>query len=193
MPLPSAVPESSPDTPPFPEPRIAPVWARFLSLLVDGALWMPVALAVAYAASRSPAWGVFLFPAGLISFVAYQVILHAFFGATLGKMLLRIRVVRTDFSPIDLNAALRRSFVDAVFRLGLAIVSVQVLRSLGPVPVDSVMAFIKALQANKSYATLSNLESVWTLSEVMTCLFNPQRRAIHDLIGGTLVVKRERT
>jgi uncharacterized RDD family membrane protein YckC len=173
-------------------PALAGVWARFASLVLDGLLWTPVALGVAYAASRSPDWGVFLFPAALVSFVAYQVIFHARFGATVGKMILRIRVVRTDYSPIDLNAALKRSFVDAVFRLGLATVSVQVIRSLGPIPVDSMMTFVKALQANKSYATLSNLESIWTLSEIATCLFHRRRRALHDLIAGTLVVKKSR-
>jgi uncharacterized RDD family membrane protein YckC len=170
-------------------PALASVWARFASLILDGLLWMPVALGASYAASRSPVWGTILFPAALVSFVVYQVGFHARFGATVGKMILRIRVVRTDFSAIDLNVALRRSFVDAVFRLGLAIVSVQVLRSLGPVPVDSLMELVKALQANKSYAALSNMESLWTLSEVATCLFNRQRRALHDLIAGTLVVK----
>jgi uncharacterized RDD family membrane protein YckC len=175
------------------DPRIAGVWARFASLVLDGLLWMPIALGVSYAASRSPSWGIVLFPAALVSFVIYQVGFHARYGATVGKMILRIRVVRTDYSPIDLNAALKRSFVDAVFRLGLATVSVQVLRSLGPVPVDSLVELVKALQANKTYATLSNLESVWTLSEIATCLFHRQRRALHDLIAGTLVVRRERT
>ena len=182
----------SPETSPAPAPdapALASVWARFAALVLDGLLWTPIALGVAYAASRSPAWGVFLFPGALVSFVVYQVFFHAHFGATVGKMILRIRVVRTDLSPIDLNAALKRSFVDAVFRLGLATVSVQVIRSLGPVPVDSLMDFVKALQANKSYATLSNMESLWTLSEIATCLFHRQRRALHDLIAGTLVVK----
>jgi len=175
---------------PVPALALASVWARFASLLIDGILWTPIALGVAYAASRSPSWGTFLFPAALISFVVYQVYFHARYGATLGKMLLRIRVVKTDLSPMDLNAALRRSFVDAVFRLALATVSVQVIRSFGAVPVDGMMNFVLALQAHKTYATLSNLESIWTLSEVATCLFHPQRRALHDLIAGTLVVKR---
>jgi uncharacterized RDD family membrane protein YckC len=187
------MPDSSPETfltPGSSTPALASVWARFVSLILDGLLWTPVAIGVAYATSRSPASGIFLFPAALVSFVAYQVVFHARFGATVGKMILRIRVVRTDLSPMDMNASLKRSFVDAVFRIGLATVSVQVIRSMGPVPADSVMAFLKALQAHKTYATLSNLESVWTLSEIATCLFHPQRRAIHDLIAGTLVVKK---
>ena len=171
------------------QPPLAAVWARFLSLVVDGLIWMPVALAVAYEAAQAPRLGIVLFPAALVSFVVYQVYFHARHGATLGKMLLRIRVVHTDYSPINLNTALKRSFVDAVFRLGLATVSVQVLRSMGPVPIGAILDFVKALQANKTYATLSNMESIWTISEIATCLFHPQRRALHDLIAGTLVVK----
>ena len=188
------MPTESPDLSKVPSsvetPALASVWARLLSLILDGLLWSPVAVAVAYAASRSPAWGVILFPAALVSFVVYQVALHATFGATVGKLILRIRVVNTDYTPIDLYAALKRSFVDAVFRLGLATISVQVIQALGPVPINSMMEFVKALQVNKSYATLSNMESLWTLSEIATCLFHPQRRALHDLIAGTLVVKR---
>lgn len=179
-------PTPSPENP----PALASVWSRFAALAVDMLLSAPISLGVVYTASRSPAWGVVLFPAAVISFILYEVYFHARFGATLGKMALRIRVVRTDYSPLDLNAALKRSFVRAVLRLGQAIVIVQAMRALGPVPLGSISVFVtKVLQENKSYITLGNLDSIWTLSEIATCIVHPQRRALHDLIAGTIVTR----
>jgi uncharacterized RDD family membrane protein YckC len=171
-------------------PVLASVWARFAALALDGLLWSPVALGSAYLCTRSPALGALIFPAALIAYVAYQILFHATYGATVGKMILRIRVVRIDGSPVDFNAALRRSFVDAVFRLALAVVAAQFLGAHGALPFKDMMEFLTALGKLKTYATLSNFESIWTLSEIATCAFHPQRRALHDLIGGTLVVKR---
>jgi uncharacterized RDD family membrane protein YckC len=178
----------SPESAPLP----APLLARLAALLVDGLLWMPFAIGAAYLATVSPAWGRVLFPAVMILYVVYQVYFHARFGATLGKMAFRLRVVRLDQAPVDLTTSLKRSFVDAVFRLGLAIVCVQLLRHASGADTADLMALVKALQADKRYASLSNFESLWTLSEGFTALVNRQRRALHDLIAGTMVVKPAR-
>ncbi len=171
-------------------PAIANPWARFAAISIDLLLSAPISLAVVYTASRAPAWGLYLFPAAVIAFILYDVYFHTRFGATLGKMALRIRVVRVDYSPLDLNVALKRSFIRAVLRLGQAIVIVQTMRALGPLPLGNISAFVtQVLQENKSYSTLGNVDSIWTLSNIATCILHPQRRALHDFIAGTIVVK----
>jgi uncharacterized RDD family membrane protein YckC len=177
-----------------PVPHIAPIWARFLALVLDGLFWMPLAFLIAYASSISLRYGSVLFPLGLVSFVLYQMIFHARFGATFGKMILRLRVMRADdFGPIDANLAIKRSFVDAVLRLSTAYIAAQAIRNFGgPLPAGDILAFLKILQAHPSYLTLSNVGSLWTLSEIITAVFHPQRRSLHDLIGGTVVIRLQK-
>jgi uncharacterized RDD family membrane protein YckC len=172
--------------------QIAPVWARFLALLLDGLIWMPAAFAVAWISSVSLRAGIILFPLGLVAFVAYQMVFHARYGATFGKMILRLRVLRADdLGPIDATAAIKRSFVDAVIRLSTATIAAKAILGYGgALPTGDVLVFLKIFQAHPSYVTLSNIGSIWTLSEVVTALLNPRRRSLHDLIGGTVVVRK---
>jgi uncharacterized RDD family membrane protein YckC len=40
-------------------------------------------------------------------------------------------------------------------------------------------------------AVLLTAALVWFVAEILTCLTNPKRRAVHDFIAGTVVVKTE--
>ena len=181
---------SAPRTVPPTAPQIAPLWMRSLALLLDGIIWVSLVFAVAIIPS-----GYFLMPlylvAGLTAFVAYQVILHALYGATIGKMILRLRVVRADnFGPIDTTMAIKRSFVDAVLRLSMGTIAAMTFLDLDfAPPKGDILPLLKILQARPSYLNLSNIGTFWAISEIFTCLFHPLRRSLHDLIGGTVVVR----
>ena len=43
------------------------------------------------------------------------------------------------------------------------------------------------------YRTMHQLAQLWWVLEWATCLTNPRRRALHDFIGGTVVVKKRRS
>ncbi|HEY70661.1 MAG TPA: RDD family protein [Anaerolineae bacterium] len=61
-------------------------------------------------------WGLSLL-LGLFGALVYAVSFEAFFGATIGKLLLGMRVIKTDGTPCDFKAALVRGvlrFVDAI-------------------------------------------------------------------------------
>ena len=159
--------------------------------MLDGLVWMPVVFLVAYASSVSLRWGFLLFPFGLVSFAVYQIAFHARYGATVGKMAMRLRVVRAvDGSSIDANVAIKRSFVDAVLRLSMATLAAQALHVYGgTLPNDDVLALLKILQARESYERLSNLSTLWAITEIFACLFHPLRRSLHDFIAGTIVIR----
>jgi len=47
----------------------------------------------------------------------------------------------------------------------------------------------EALAANKGFWLLTALPALWFFAEVLTMLTNPKRRALHDFIAGTVVVR----
>lgn len=67
---------------------------------------------------------------------------------------------------------------------GLSPVALRVTR----VPV-SALDTAEALAANKAFWILTALPSLWFVAEVLTMLTNEKRRALHDFIAGTVVIK----
>jgi|KBSSwiStaDraftv2_1062776.scaffolds.fasta_scaffold128226_4 hypothetical protein len=53
----------------------------------------------------------------------------------------------------------------------------------------SALASGEALAANKGFWLLMALPGLWFLAEVLTMLTNAKRRALHDFIAGTVVVR----
>jgi len=113
----------------------------------------------------------------------YHILLQGWYGQTLGKMLLGIIVVRNDDEgPISVYEAFLREIPTMVFN-ALAFASrTHALLSGGSLdlsasqPTDSLLMFL----------TLP-----WVLAEVISALKTRKRRAVHDFIAGTVVVRTD--
>jgi uncharacterized RDD family membrane protein YckC len=131
-------------------------------------------------------------PLALVGFL-YPFITHARYGRTIGKYFLRTKVVRLDGARIGWNESLRRSSVDGIFSLiwasGLVYATVHLTA-------DSFQgqgwgALYKLLMPlfPAYVVTMLFVSQFWPWSEFVTMLLNRQRRAIHDFIGSTRVVR----
>jgi len=124
----------------------------------------------------------------------YSFIGHALYGRTVGKYILKIFVVRLNGSPIGWNESLRRSSVEGICGIVWAIGLVSAIYYL---PSDSFhgqgwSALYKLLTPHfpQYVRTMLQAYGFWSWSEFITMLFNRRRRAIHDFIGSTMVIKR---
>lgn len=130
--------------------------------------------------------GILLTPWLLISNFAnavYHILLQGWYGQTLGKMLFRVKVVREDDeSPISMYEAYLREIPTLVFAVIAFANEVFIVLSGGavirtdPTPVDYFLMFI-ALP--------------WLIAEIVSALKTAKRRAIHDLIAGTVVIRTD--
>jgi uncharacterized RDD family membrane protein YckC len=117
----------------------AGVARRFVAVVIDGFVFVAISMVTgllgggAYSTSTASSYnaGVQIgngpMLVALVLFFAYYVICEGFFGRTLGKRLLGLRVVAEDGSPIYLGAAFLRNLlriVDAFFFYLVAAVSV---------------------------------------------------------------------
>ena len=117
----------------------------------------------------------FLIKAALIQlmYVAYVILFHWRFGATLGKMALGIKVV--DYSKegrISLKQSIIRDIVPS---------SVIVISSV------EIIVFRNATSSLANIA--SQINGLWAILEIITALFSAKRRAIHDIIAKTICIK----
>lgn len=113
----------------------------------------------------------------------YFILMHATLGQTLGKMLTGVKIVRyPDEHRIGLTQALLRETVPLLL-LAAAIVMLPYS--------DIIVSTDKgaALKPPGIVTGVALLALLWGLLEVLTMLFSKKRRALHDLIARTVVVR----
>lgn len=162
-------------------------WPRFFTLWVDDVVLWPIAFLGAFdhALNSRPA---LLLASVLIQQTlvwGYSVCMHARFGQTVGKMACNIKIVdaKTE-QPITFRQALMRDIVP--------IVGIVVFLAAGGWTVFGEHSNAKAAKSivdNMPWSTLAWIDVGWFLLEVITMFSNDKRRALHDFIAGTVVIR----
>jgi len=122
-----------------------------------------------------------------LAWLLYTVVLHGRYGQTVGKMTTKVRVVdcRTEGS-ISWRQAWIREGIPMVLSLGLLGYEVAAIVTGRIFPSDIVNG--KAFGGGPIWL-LVTLPSLWFVAEVVTMLTNNKRRALHDFIAGTVVIR----
>ncbi len=158
--------------------RYGGFWIRFLARIIDGLVLLIPQLAVIVLVAGTGfvtaimngdftalmEGGGVLTAATLINavlYAAYEAYLTSNYGGTLGKLALGLRVCLLDGSPLNLQQALIRHLIYA----GGGIIG----------------ALIPAI---------AFLNGLWVIVDTVSAAFDPQKRALHDRIAKTLVVKK---
>jgi uncharacterized RDD family membrane protein YckC len=134
-------------------------------------------------------------PSSLL-FTMYHVFFNARFGGTPGKLAVGIRITKPNGARIGWLEAWKRSSVDIVFAFLYLVVEVWALAHVDPNKYTSLPWLERAQLLQKHspswYSSISTiLQQVWIWSEVVVLLFNKRRRALHDFIAGTVVIKKD--
>lgn len=109
-------------------------------------------------------------------FVWFTVWLTFRFGGTPGKRAFGIHVAMRDGGRITFAASARRYSVDmAIMAVGIGLAVLGIAEGSSPEPFAE--------------AALSLLAFAWAVSELLVMLTNRERRAIHDFIAGTVVLR----
>lgn len=173
------------------EMRYAGFWSRFVAGLIDALAWLPLFLLV-YWLERVSYTGVIIATLlGPAFMIPYNVGLVAIYGGTLGKLARGLRVLQVNGERATWTNAWRRSAVDIVFSVSAAILTLVALTRMAPevylaASWDSRSKIVE--EAIPAIRWLYWAALVWMLSEFVTLLSNKKRRALHDFIGGTVVV-----
>jgi len=122
-----------------------------------------------------------------LTWLLYTVVMHARYGQTVGKMVTRVRVVdfRTE-GKISWRQALLREGIPTLVSLGFIGYEVYAIL-VGKDSLDPLSAG-ETVPQNLTWL-ISGLPALWFLAEVLTMLTNKKRRALHDFIAGTVVVR----
>jgi uncharacterized RDD family membrane protein YckC len=172
--------------------RYAGFWARFLSLVIDVAIYLAIQLTLQGIGHNYGPKGylVFSFASVAVNYAIHILCLKRF-GATPGKLLLRISVLRKDFGRIGFGEISKRIAVDFVLGVLYPIAVYLILKSNGDgiFPSRSIQSKYVLTHKTVFYNSISIASQIWLFSELVVILYNDKRRAIHDYIAGTVVVR----
>jgi uncharacterized RDD family membrane protein YckC len=115
------------------------------------------------------------------TYVTYSVLMHGFFGQTLGKMNVKVKVLDISENKLSMWQALLRDSVPIIIvTLMVFLEAPYVLQKIKPYEQEG---------SRTTFMVLSDINFIWFIAEVVTMLMNNKRRAIHDFIAKSVVVK----
>lgn len=170
-------------------------WRRLGAYVIDFAIVAPLGLLTLKLIYVSrDAYLVGLIVGALIA-ILFHVYLVKRFGGTPGKMVLGLRITRLDGSPVGYKEASIRYSVLFVISI---LLSVPLLMNLFGMSDAEYAAFASAKPSLRSlevgapawYQPLQYFGSIWVYSEFIVLLTNKKRRALHDFMAGTVVIRR---
>ena len=159
-------------------------WPRFWAATIDGIIFAIIlyveclVFGVEYSTQDK-----FLQALNGVQFALYAIFMHGYFGQTIGKMIMDVKVLNHDTeTEINVKQALLRESVNLALNITWVLIILVVAISL---------EMSGAISKGLSYAVIGFgiLAMVWGVSEFVTMLFNDKRRALHDYIGKTVVVR----
>jgi uncharacterized RDD family membrane protein YckC len=168
-------------------------WRRFGAMWIDVLVLLPLAGLTYYFGEQHRLFHVYWLLPGAVIGVLFHVYLVVRYGGTPGKLALNIRIAMVDGSNVTVRAAIIRHSVlfllSFLSSLGLALATLKLTdgqhASLGFVERSVTLVSL----APDWYNIAAMSTRVWVWSEFLTMLFNKRRRAIHDFMAGTVVVR----
>ena len=165
-------------------------WVRFKARLIDLLVLFPAVLLFMWANAKSS-------NAALTATIPYALLLLVYFpffhgwrGQTPGKRACGLQVVNLDGSRISWGSALRRSAVDMTWTIVWCVAEMKALSDIPVAVFDSSKHHGSLIQSFMPvwFQVGQNIILLWVLGGVVSMLVSRQKRALHDFLGGTVVI-----
>jgi uncharacterized RDD family membrane protein YckC len=161
--------------------------ARIGAAIVDAVIFIPFASLNGYLTETLSGKAVLLILWIIFTMFVYwfySIFMHGKYGQTLGKMAMGVKIVTyPDELPI--------TFKNAVIRdLPYFIIYFLETCFLTAVIVSPELAFNNIISIITLILSFANIG--WVLLEIFSMLFNDKKRAVHDLIAKTVVIRTDR-
>lgn len=175
------------------EDLYAGFWARFGSLLLDAVFVFPITFLVLYLNGLGKNIFFYTVIPSLIFGLWYHIYLPKKYGGTPGKLAVGISIIRLDGKLISWNEAILRHIVlffitilgSIAMMISLLQVDEEIFMNLGWLQQSQYLVALSPV----FFALHKWVSNIWIWSELIVLLTNERKRAIHDFIAGTVIVK----
>ncbi len=157
--------------------RYTTFWKRFFASIIDGIFLTVAVLICQVFMNESTQEVVFTF----IPFV-YSILMHGHSGQTIGKQFTGIQVVNfKDEKAINYLQAFKRDAIPLLALIIMYVLSSYLPANEAEINPESLLYI--------SISILGASHAIWYVLEFITMLLNKKRRAIHDFIASTVVIR----
>jgi len=172
-------------------------WRRFCALWVDGfIIILPVRFFLFWLEGFDKTLAiVIMIPSAAFS-PMYHVYFNTRYGGSPGKLAAGIKITRPDGTKIGWTEAIARSAVDMAFALVILCLQVWALTRISDADylnASGIFEQARLIQSHRpSWASqiIDIIGQVWIWSELIVLLLNKRKRALHDFIAGTIVIRK---
>jgi uncharacterized RDD family membrane protein YckC len=164
-------------------------WPRFWAGWIDSAIFAPLTWIVdpwIWKNVSAPPALVLWFTFSSAAFIGYSITCHGLWGQTLGKRVMRVRVVDASEAKLSLRQAVLRDSLYGVLLIASLVVDLPTVAT-GKNPYDDAKIAREGLSLISLVVLYASFG--WTVAEFLTMLFSAKRRAIHDYIANSVVVR----
>ena len=123
-----------------------------------------------------------------LAIIFYKPLLEWNYGATIGKMLAKIKVVGTNLQNISLDQSFMRFSIYSI-GYGISLLASNALFQDPAFQEATTFVDVGALQQDSPFNEFSQIASFATLVSIMFVAFDIKKQALHDKLAGTLVIK----
>lgn len=109
----------------------------------------------------------------------YSILMHGIYGQTLGKMLMKVKVVDAFEKPITFHHAVLRELPYLSFNFSLTFFTMS--QSFNAVDIPGFVP--------PAGDIILFLMIVWSIADIAVFLVSDKRRSLHDFIAGTVVIR----
>lgn len=147
-------------------------WPRFAALLVDAILLLVLLYAIEVLIGK------YAYINNLVSYT-YYVFMVGRYGQTVGKMVVKIKVVdyKTE-NPVDYNQSFRRVAVPFFLMIFSILIEKLLWSDNQLTPLEKVISYLP-----------DAMLFIWAIIEIVTMLNDSKSMAMHDKIADTVVIR----
>lgn len=179
----------------FDETLYAGFWVRLAAMLLDIFLNIPVILLVMYLNGRGKEFNYYTLCFNLVFTLFYFVYLPKRYGGTPGKLGLGLKILREDGQPIQWKEAFLRYSVMLAFFISNSMVMIFCLIQADEATFTSLGWLKRTAYLTSFYPEYFKIyqwaTTGWYILGIIVLVANSKKRAVHDFLAGTIVVKEE--
>ncbi len=170
----------------------ATFWQRTAAVLLDGLIvGLPFAgiLYYSFFIKSLP-----LFLVCSVIMALYKPLMEGIYGATLGKMIMKIKMVDENFNPISLAQSFGKNAIYLISSILSILTGFEMFQNQDFLEAEGwaeIMLAQKMASEDSAYNIISQGWSFLIFFSCMALLFNLKRQTLHDMIAKTFCVKEK--
>ncbi len=168
-------------------------WQRVGAALIDFLIMLPVLAMDYFFGGESRFFQLYMLVPTQLAVVFLHIFMVVKFGGTPGKLVMGLRIAKLDGAPVTVKEALLRYSVLWILSLVILVMTISAVMGMTDADYTSLSYMQRSAEigARAPYMmVVSVVMNLWIWGSVISVLATRQRRALHDFVAGTVVLRK---